>query len=527
MNLPYRMVSEHAWVYPDDVVGVPSGRFDLHIARAGSALFQVVTDLVLTEERPVELTVEGLNGVTVRPCRMGAVHVDKNSAPRGKQNVTEDYDSEKDFVTRKAPFDVYDMLVPVEKTLTPGKLVLAFFLSAGKNAPVGVQNPVLTLSGEDLTLKIPLTLYVHKAIIPSTSADGLSVCNWIYPNRICSDHGVTLYSDEYYEKLRLYMEHLLKIRSTVFTVIDRYNGTCVTPVRDANGKIVDFDLSETEKHFRLAREMGFPILAGPFVALWRQWTDSGLWLLWDHDTEVTTPEAYRQLKIYFTRLKEMLARNGWENCYWQTLVDEPQENSELMYRALAGICRRFLPGIPISDPIETTKVGGATDIWCIKQATYEKYLDIYQGYQKLGERMTFYTCGFPAGDTMNRVLDLPLSAGRLAFWMCHRYNLEGFLHWGYHAGVDRNHMVSADMPAGNQGIVYPAVDDLYESLRSYHQLAGCEDWELLNLIKKKNPQRAAELVALCARTFDDYERNPESLERVHTLLLEEADRASL
>ncbi len=524
MNLPYRIVNEHAWIFPEDRVGTPSVSANLHIARAGTVLTQVLTDYELCGTVSARFRVDGANGVTVLPFRMEIAHIDKNSAPRGLPNVTDDYDEVKSFVTHRAPFDVYDVLVPTGGELGAGKVVLAFEFFAAANAPVGIQHITLTLETDDFTLSVPVLLNIHRASIPTPSAEGLSVCNWIKCRALSSSHGVELYSDEYYALLRKYMKHMLSIRSTVFTMIDREHGACVTPIRDESGKIVDFDLTETEKHLKLAREMGFPIIAGPFVAQWHEWTDHGIWLLWDTDTEVTTPEAYRQLRLYFLRVREMIERNHWENCYWQTLVDEPQENSELMYRAVACICRRFLPNIPISDPIETTNVGGAPDIWCIKQATFEKYLDTYRDYQAIGERMTYYTCGFPAGDTMNRVLDLPLSAGRLTFWMCHRYHLEGFLHWGYHSNVDREHMNFMNMPAGNQGIVYPTKDDLYESLRSYHQLAGAEDWELLNIVKNHDPAKADEIVALCARSFNDYERDPEKLEAVHTLLLEVADR---
>lgn len=524
MSLPYRIVSENAWVYPDDTVRMPSSKAILHAARGGSCLIQVVTDVTLSASLPVNFRVDGANGVTVEACRLGSVHVDRNSAPRGKQNLAEKYEDVKDFVTREAPFDVYDITYPLSNRLEEGKLDLAFRFTASDKAPVGKEEILLTLSFGGEILEIPVELHIHKAKIPPLSATTLSVCNWIYPKTLVKDHGVTLFSDEYYAILRTYMEHLLSIRSTIFTMIERTGASYVKVIRDEEGKIVDFDLAEIEKHLRLAREMGFPFIAGPFVALWGKWDDFGLWLLWDRSTEVTTPEAYRQLKIYFTRVREMIERNHWENCYLQTLVDEPQENNELMYRALAGICRKYLPGVTITDPIETTKVGGATDIWCIKQATYEKYIDIYRAYQAIGERMTFYTCGFPAGDTMNRVLDLPLSSGRLTFWMCHRYGFEGFLHWGYHAGVDKDHMVSADMPAGNQGIVYPGEGTVYESIRSYNQLAGCEDWELLNIIKKADPEKAASLIHEVARTFDDYERDPEKLDKMHVRLLDEADK---
>ena len=55
----------------------------------------------------------------------------------------------------------------------------------------------------------------------------------------------------------------------------------------------------------------------------------------------------------------------------QALADEPQTYNDKTYRILAGMCRKFLPGVPIIDAVETTNLGGGIDIWVPKQDTYE------------------------------------------------------------------------------------------------------------------------------------------------------------
>ena len=100
----------------------------------------------------------------------------------------------------------------------------------------------------------------------------------------------------------------------------------------------------------------------------------------------------------------------------QCLVDEPQFPNSLSYRALSGIARSRMPGVKIHDPVETTEIGGAIDVWAVKQAVYEKYIDTYRALQDIGEEIWLYTCGFPAGKTMNRILDLPLTVSRLPMY---------------------------------------------------------------------------------------------------------------
>jgi hypothetical protein len=519
-----RTVTENTWLFPTDTVGTPKSEIVLDAARGGNVLFQILTDESVTAGTPFSMSVSGANGVTVTPYQLLPVYVEKNSAPRGKMGRTDNYDEVKDFVTAKAPFEVFDITEAIPGALAEGRLALAIRLSVAADAPVGTESIVLTFAAGDVTLTATVTLVVHKAIIPPLDKSELIVCNWIYPSHIALGHDVEPYSERYWQIYRRYLAHLLDIRSNHFSMMGgkgvRVGGD---PIRDENGKIVDFDFTNLEKHLKIADEMGFAALYGPYFAHWNVWTDDNLHLLWAPDVYVTEREAYRQLKLYCKGLSEMIDRNGWRGKYIQPLVDEPQVNNERPYRILAAMYRRFMPGIPIHDPLETTDVGGAPDLWCVKQSVYEKYIDIYREYQAMGEKMTFYTCGYPAGDHMNRVLDLPLSVGRLSFWMCFRYNFYGFLHWGYHAGANRSNTYYTG-PAGNQNIVYPSGDDVADTVRSNNQRAGAEDWELFSILRRHDAALADALIERGCRTFTDYERDGNVVDAIHTELLEALDR---
>lgn len=518
-SITFRTLTENEWLFPTDTVGTPCEQITLDAARNGNVAFQILTDEVLAAPARFTMTLSGANGVTVTPYRLAPVTVTKNSAPRGKMNTAACYEDVADFVTKKAPFEVYDITEDIGDTLAEGHLAYYVRLSVSQDAPVGEQTVLLTLAADDATLTVKITLHVHKATVPALRDSELIVCNWIYPFHLVNSHGVEAYSEEYYKILRNYLLHLLDIRSNHFCLMGRWDFPVGgEPIRDESGKVVDFDFSIFERHLQIADEMGFTALYGPYIAHWVVWDDDNLFLLWDRSVTVTEREGYRQLSIYFTRLREMIERNGWEKKYIQPLVDEPQVNNERPYRILASIFRRFLPGIPVHDPLETTDIGGAPDIWCVKQAIYEKYIDIYREYQAMGEKFTFYTCGYPAGDHMNRVLDLPLAVGRLAFWMCYRYDFAGFLHWGYHVYADRERTLRTG-PAGNQNIVYPAGDTLHDTVRSHGQRAGAEDWELFALLRKHDAARADALIERGCRTFTDYERDGERVDAIRRDLL--------
>ena len=135
--------------------------------------------------------------------------------------------------------------------------------------------------------------------------------------------------------------------------------------------------------------------------------------------------------------------------------------------------------------------------------------------------MTWYACGAPAGYTMNRTIDLPLIVSRLCFWICHRYNFEGFLHWGYN--IPPTGSFSSHAP-GNTHIEYFENGEYWHSMRAHAQRSGAEDWELLSIIKEKNPTVAEKLVERACRTMDDYERDWKIFDSLKKEVLEEADK---
>ena len=215
----------------------------------------------------------------------------------------------------------------------------------------------------------------------------------------------------------------------------------------------------------------------------------------------------------------------------QCLVDEPQFPNSLAYRALSGICRSCMPGVKVNDPVETTDIAGAIDVWVVKQAVYEKYLDTYRALQDMGEEMWLYTCGFPGGATMNRIIDLPLTVSRLPMWLCYHYKCQGFLHWGYNkhnAKIEKETCFLAGKisryPAGNSFVVYPALSGAAEpwySVRGHAQRRGACDYELFMMLEQKYSYEEADaLIQKVCQSFDEYDASAALFDEVRHELLE-------
>lgn len=515
--MKYQIFSDNQWIYPDSEI-TEQNKADLFSARGADACFQILTDYALDGSEILGGSLD-LEGCKAEIYQLLPAHVEQNSA--ATVLCTKDYDSVKHFVTRKAPFDVYEITRPLSFGKTEaGRAAFYVRINVDADAPVGTHESMLTISIDNAKISVPVSIKIYNVTVPKLAESEFHMVNWIYYDRVANDHNVQIYSDEYMQILDEYFENQIDMRNDFLMIPSG------APIRDSEGKVIDFDFSHVEKVGNRALEYGFKYIMGGFVARFKVWDQPDHFLLWDKDISVTTIEGYRQLKLYFTRAYECIVKNGWENNYMQCLVDEPQFPNSLAYRALSGICRQCIPGVKINDPVESTELAGALDIWVVKQAVFEKHLEDYKKLQSSGEIMWIYTCGFPAGYTMNRIIDLPLSASRLPMWMCYKYDAPGFLHWGYHVHnpegrYDTNyHTEGVSYPAGNGHVIYPTESKPLYSVRGHLQRAGAYDYELLNILGKQNKEKALEIIEKVCRTFDDYEFSSEAVDRAHKELLE-------
>lgn len=470
------------WLYPDSpLAGPQTARLDA--PRGGHAAFQLLVDK--GGECRLTFHWKTPDGPPVSLYRLVPVGVNENTAPT--LMTTTDYAACRDYVTRAAPFEVYDAMAPCAfGEAVPGR---AFYLCAEpahRQVP-GLYSGELTIEREGERAVCPVECRVYAARVPAAGEGVFSMLNFFCYENIATQHGAAEGSREWRRLMRRYIRAQLDMRCTHILLP---SGRPLTE----DGRLVGFDFSLAEEVGRIALEEGAPKLCGGHVAHWHEWTDPEYYPFWDQELPLSGEEGYFQLRMYFSQWARVINKNGWHKRMTQALADEPQVHNAVGYRMLAAVCRKFLPGVPILDAVETTNLGGGVDVWVPKLDTWEKHEQAFRRLQAAGEEMWFYTCAFPAGRAVNRSMDLPLTVSRGLLWLAAREKFSGYLHWGfnYYIGPDIWRSAccphkGALLPAGDAHIVYPGPDGPWRSLRFEAQRGGAEDCELLRILQQTDP----------------------------------------
>lgn len=518
------------WLYTDSQITNENNTISLDSARNGDACFQILTDLEVDKDTTCNWFIEGeTEGIEVILYELSPVQVKYNSG--AKYHHAKDYEEVKDIVTRKAPYEIYDLTREISNgKLWGGKVAFLVEVRVNANVDCGEKSIQIRLNvGEDKVI-VNVDMRVHKYVLSDPKESPYSMQHWIIPICFGRMHaGAERGSERYYEFMEKHLKTMIRMRNNLLQL------PTPEPIKDQDGKVVGFDFTENDRIAEIAVRAGFKYICSGFIAKWKEWTDTEYSLVWDVDTKVESVEGHRQLQLYFEEAHKFITRHQLEESYMYSLVDEPQIHNSLAYKALCGTVRQAFPGVPIIDPIETPNIYGGCDVGVIKQATYAKHKETYDELINMGEKFWVYACGFPAGKWMNHVLDLPPAATRLIIWQGIRYNMHGYLHYGYmdcNKGLNtmydtnfcRNRNGESNyFPPGNHAVVYGDENDVYESVRAHIQRISAAEGEMLVRLKEKDVDTCNAIIDSVCTDFENYTSESSLVEHARRQLLEALD----
>lgn len=528
-------------LYADAVIGArPVRRMSIDVARGGIAAVHILLNGLAANE-PIRFSVRqgGRPVAGARWFRLMDVPVEENTGrvgfTVGSPNLkVVPYDNVRNapnpFVVRRAPFRTYDAMQPVAGRLEPSAPTLALRLHV-PIAPVarsGVQPYDVVIDHAGAVEKLRLTVTIHRAVVPESGRATLPYTNWFSFENIASRHGLTMWTGGYWRMLKRYAKLMAYGRQNAF-LIPLHVIFADTP----KGPILNRE--RLRRIVKIFTEAGHYYIEGGHVA----GRTGGEWEATSFDTaftrvRATTPKGHAVLVSICRQLLAEVERNGWRPRWIQHVTDEPIPANAADYRMLVGMVHKYMPGLPILDATQDPALVGSVDIWCPQVQEYQRDRAEYEAQRRSGDRVWSYTCCFPGGPWLNRLLDEELLRPALVGWGTALFRLDGFLHWGFNQyrtdqdpfteSVLRHHAGGSNsLPPGDTHIAYPGADGPWSSLRLEAHREGFEDYELIQMLREKNPRRADAIVRMAIRGFDRYVKDTGKFRLARRALLKALD----
>jgi hypothetical protein len=524
------LVDEVKEIYPDTRLGQPQKKMVEHVARNSIAgVHVVITGLHRADTVRFSVSDKAGREVTgVQWLRLIDVPVDENT---GLDRNTEKYSNKiNPFVIRRAPFRVYDPLLPVTSPVTAdSSLALRLEVPVDSSVVPGEKEYRISLKYGGIKEDLEFVLVVHRAMLPPGNHPSIAYINWINLDNICLMHGVEKWSEPFWAMLEKYAQLMYRGRQNAFWFLwtDYF-------VFDSSANVASFRRDRLERYIRLFLKTGFTTIHGAPMVGRRNWfCDDMLLGIQSADGKEVDPVSEKgksMLTQMAVRVVAMMKENGWNGMWLQGIFDEPAEEFVDRYRVLVDVFRKVKPDIQILEATITTQVAGLVNVWCPQVHEYQANREFFDQRKAIGDRVWVYTCLAPGGPWLNRLLDMERLRQVYIGWACSKFNLQGFLHWGlnFHTPkpfeeLVRFHMEGQYLPAGDSHIVYPIHEGPLSSHRFEAHRMGIEDFELLAELKKHDVSRAEQIIGQVVQGFDKYSTDVAAYRAAKVALLDAVD----
>ncbi len=445
-------------------------------------------------------------GENVRWNFVGSIFIEKNSPNRQRAGLL-----------RPAPAWFPDFLSEERKCSVRKGTRKAVYLTLRipPEAPPGEYRAAIAASAGGASVSLPLALQVYPLTLPAERH--LFVTEWFSTSGFKKHHQLDSSDNEhFYRLLGVYARNMAEHRQNVF----RVGLGSIESRRAADGKL-EFDFSRFDRLAQVFWDTGcMDLLETGFVARFGKdgWSGSEIALenfpVKDADGRRASMSGEEFLPQFLPAFVGHLRAKGWLAKTVFHIADEPSDHNIMAWHNASGIVHRLAPELRRIDAIETPHCLGALEIWVPKLDHLATWHEAFEEAQRQGNELWFYTVGiFQGGSLLNKTVDVPLIETRLMHWLNYRYNLRGYLHWGFNAWTDD----PINKPGEHRGDgwhVYPKKDGLLDSLRWEQMRNGLQDYECLWLLESRISQITGTLAPRVAAFIDPRQRGVEIASQV-------------
>ena len=400
-----------------------------------------------------------------------------------------------------------------------------------------------TAEGKDSKAECIFTLHVIPARLP---AQKLLFTQWFYADCLAEQYGVPVYSERHWELIGAYLKEAARNGiNTILTPIltpplDTAVGTerlCVQLAEiEKQGNTYHFDLSRVKRFVELALSCG--ITHFEINHLFTQWgaeftpavyaVENGeRKRIFGWDVKAASPEYTDFLRQLLPEVMALFRGMGLEDRLLFHVSDEPGKKNLEQYGKAKSMIEELTGGCPIVDALSDPDFYDRGLVQYPIAATdhIEPFLE-----RKIPNLWAYYCCA-QSVDVGNRFFSMPSYRNRILGLQLYKYNISGFLHWGYNfwhkqesRGVIDPYRVTdagGGLPGGDSFSVYPGEDGTpLPSIRLKVFLHGLQDLRALELLESLTDRETAEqtVEGFGDVTFTQYPRNAGYLPEVREMI---------
>lgn len=405
-----------------------------------------------------------------------------------------------------------DLLMPHNGrfTLNSGQwrsLWISLVVPADAAGPLSVR--VRLNNTDDPSIQLGEVSFVINVVPILLPAQKLIHTEWFHCDCLATHYRVPVFSEEHWLLIGRYMKNaadfgINMILTPVFTPpLDTEPGKERPTVQLVDVIVRDgvysFCFDKLERYMRLAEECGIQYFE--ISHLFTQWgaayapkivadIQGENRRIFGWETDAGSPEYVSFLRTFLTSLRRFLSVSGRESrCYFH-ISDEPSLEMLEEYRRARESVADVLEGLPIMDALSD-------------YAFYEKgivtrpipaidHADVFAAHH-VKPLWTYYCCAQGA-DVSNRFISMPSYRSRVIASQLYKYQIEGFLQWGYnfwYSGDSRQSIqpfadtcAHDSFPGGDAFLVYPGEDGSpISSLRQMVFFEALQDLRAFQLLE--------------------------------------------
>ena len=432
-------------------------------------------------------------------------------------------------VIRRAPFEVFEIIQPLTKneieTVSHFSLLRISVKSIDFKS-TGNFKLNLVLNDGFKTEQLKFKIKVHVASVPKLEESKFFYTNWFNLSKMEEMHNLKRWNEEWYVMLDKYAKLMAEGRQNCIIIPHEL-------ISLKNNKI-SLDEEKMISFINVFKKYGFKYFESPHL-LNRGANDD--WGSPELKTKLRkkgyySDEGKREIDTIIRKIKSFTKKYKLDNQWLQHIADEPTDNNAQCYKDVSKQIKLIYPEVTIMEATNAKEsLSGSIDLWCPLINDFQENQHFFEEREKKGEKVLIYTCLVPGGKWLNRTLDMERIRQVYFGWAGSKYNTFGYLHWGlnqYKANPFKQSVVKHPspqassnnfLPAGDTHVIYPGIDGPLSSLRFEAHRQGIEDYELLEKLKVKNPDKHSRFIKKLFLNYTNYSLSIRKYERIRKNLL--------